>query len=121
MLWTHVAPCARFSRRKVKVGRDYWLLGAFCLAALVSQTHHEQTVCEERRAGAGDVRSLELPLPLPLHCDLTWRGRSFPVQRLCLPGRRYRFWGSQARWAAAIKSDGPHNSGPLKSTVDKDK
>jgi hypothetical protein len=29
-------PALCFSRRKVKVGRDYWLPGAFCLAALVS-------------------------------------------------------------------------------------
>lgn len=50
LLWTQVAPCTCFSRRKVTVGRDYWLLGAFCLAALVSQTHSEQTTCEDWRS-----------------------------------------------------------------------
>jgi hypothetical protein len=72
-------PALCFSRRKVKVGRDYWLPGTCCLAALVSQTHSEQAACEDRRAGVGDVRS-ELEgrrrSALKLHCDLDGRSQS---------------------------------------------
>lgn len=79
LLWTQVAPCTCFSRRKVKVGRDYWLPGAFRLAALVSQTHSEQAACEDRRAGVGDVRSVlegRSRSALKLHCDLEGRSPS---------------------------------------------
>lgn len=73
LLWTHVAPCSCFSRRKVKVGPGYWPLAASLMTALVSQTRSKQTACEDKCSDCRRRRSSQTTWTakrtLMLHCD----------------------------------------------------
>jgi hypothetical protein len=98
LLWTQVAPCSCFSRRKVKVRHSYWLLAAFLFGgARLTNTQRTDDVRGQTQlvlATSEVCRKWAAERALMLSCDLEGnRSTAVPARDA---GRYGYVWGRRA-------------------------